>query len=70
MSGVAPDSLALTNTSGATESYTVDDVTPSGDQEHRHGDAGRRRDAVGLGAALSGAGFDPIVVRGERARWR
>jgi len=63
VSGAAPGSLALTNTSGADEHYSVVAVAPSG---HRTiaattiaaGSTG----SVG-GSALGGAGFDQVVVR-------
>ncbi len=61
--GVSLNSLALTNTSGATVRYTVDDVTPSGDRSIGAGTLPAGATGSFSSAALRGAGYDPIVVR-------
>ncbi len=62
VSGAAPTYLALTNTSGADESYTVSAVTPSGDRTIGAGTVPAGTTGSVHGAALSNAGFDEITV--------
>ena len=57
--GVSLNSLALTNTSGATVRYTVDDVTPSGDRSIGAGTLPRRRDRLVLERGPPGCRLRP-----------
>ncbi len=63
VSGVVLNSLALTNTSGAAETYTVYNVTPSGDRSIGSATVPAGVTGSFSGAVLWGAGFDPFIVR-------
>ena len=60
--GAAPTSLALTNTSGATEHYTAYALTSSGERSLAVGTLPPGNTALVAGAALLAAGLDPIVA--------
>ena len=58
----APTSLALTNTSGATEHYTAYALTSSGERSLAVGTLPPGTTALVAGAALLAAGLDPVVA--------
>jgi hypothetical protein len=59
---VVLNSLALTNTSGATESYSVDNVNPSGDVSIGSGTLPAGATQSFSGTPLWGAAYDPFIV--------
>ena len=63
VSGAAPATLALTNTSGSAERYSVYAVTPSGTRSIAAGTLPVGTTAGVAGATLSAADLDPVVVR-------
>ena len=63
VSGVVPNAVAMTNMSGAPESYTVYAVTSSGDRAISAATVPGGTTGSVSGAPLQNAGFDPIVVR-------
>ncbi|MGD0748391.1 MAG: DUF5719 family protein [Acidimicrobiales bacterium] len=63
VTGVVLNSLALTNTSGAAESYTVYAVTSSGERAISTATVPGGTTGSVSGAPLQNVGFDPIVVR-------
>jgi hypothetical protein len=63
VTGVAHNSLALTNASGAEERYTVDAVAPTGVRTLAVGALAAGRTETVYGDPLTVAGFDQIVVR-------
>ena len=63
VSGAAPSSLALTNTSGSAEHYTAYTVSPSGQRTLATGAIGVGVTTALVGAPLSAAGLEPIIVR-------
>ena len=60
--GAAPAFLALTNTSGTAETYTASVISPSGHRSLAVGTVAAGTTAGVIGAALTAAGLDPIVV--------
>ena len=69
MSGAAPASLALFNTSAGTESYTAFATRPSGNHVVATGTLAAGTVVVVSGSPLAAAGLDPICVP-PRGRWR
>jgi hypothetical protein len=63
VSNVVLNSIAISNTSGAAESYTVYNVTPSGERSIGSGTLPAGETGSLSGAVLWGAGFDPLLVR-------
>ena len=63
MSGAAPESLALANTSGAPERYTAYAVTSSGDRTLAAGTLEAGTTGIVSGAPLAAAGLNLIMVR-------
>ena len=61
--GAAPASLAMTNTSDATEHYTAYALTSSGERSLARGTLPAGITAGVVGSALLAAGLDPIIVR-------
>jgi len=67
VAGAAPNSLALSNTSGAAVTYRVYGVTASGQRLLASGTLAPGLFSLVPASALSAAGFDPIVVRADRS---
>jgi hypothetical protein len=67
VAGAAPNSLALSNTSGASLTYRVYGVTTSGQRLLASGTLAPGFFSLVPASALSAAGFDPIVVRADRS---
>jgi hypothetical protein len=65
--GAAPQSLGLSNTSGAPETYRVFGVTTTQQSLLASGTLAPGYFAMVPASALSAAGFDPIVVRADRS---
>jgi hypothetical protein len=65
--GAAPNSLALSNTSGAPATYHVDAATTTGQRLLASGTLAPGFFSLVPASALSAAGFDPIVVRADRS---
>jgi hypothetical protein len=63
VSGAAPNSLALTNTSGGDVDYRAFAMSPSGDRPLASGTLGPHATVVVSGSALTAAGLDQIIVR-------
>jgi hypothetical protein len=63
VTGAEPNQLALLNTSTGAARYTVFAVSPSGTKTIAAGTVAGGSDALVTRAALSGAGFDQIIVR-------
>ena len=67
VSGAAPDSLALVNTSTGREDYSAASVTAGGGKVVATGTLAPGTAVVVSGAPLAAAGLDPIVVRSSGA---
>jgi hypothetical protein len=63
VAGAAPNSLALTNTSGGDVDYRAFAMSPSGDRPLASGTLPAHATVVVSGSALAAAGLDQIIVR-------
>ena len=63
ITGAAPNSLALTNTSGGNEDYRAFAMSPSGDRPLASGTLPAHGTFLVSGSALAVAGLDQIIVR-------